>query len=127
MENGKETNKTHYSDTELKEFRILIEKKLSRAQKEMAFYREQLLETADNADAKIRGLDDGAGVVEKDRIATLAGRQQKYIQHLENAIIRIENKVFGICRETGKLISKERLRAVPHTTLSMEAKTARKK
>jgi len=81
-----------------------------------------LEEMADNPDAKIKGLDDGLGTMETEHINTLASRMQKHIQHLENAKIRIKNKVYGVCRETGKLISKERLRAVPHATLSIEAK-----
>ncbi len=125
--NNSTTTKTRYSDVELLEFKALIQKKLDRALRELAFYQKQLSGAADNADAKVRGLDDGTGTAENDRNATLAARQQKYIQHLENALIRIENKVYGICRESGKLISKDRLRAVPHTTLSMEAKSGRKK
>ena len=126
MQNINETVKTRYSDDELIEFKNIIEKKLSRAQRELSFYKEQLSQMADNADAKVRGLDDGTGTVINDNIGTLAARQQKYVQHLENALIRIENKVYGVCRESGKLISKDRLKAVPHTTLSMEAKTTRK-
>jgi len=70
----------------------------------------------------VKGLDDGTGSAESDRITSMASRQQNLIQHLENAKIRIKNKVYGVCRQTGKLISKERLRAVPHATLSIEAK-----
>ncbi len=126
MESSNKTDKTRYSDAELEEFRALIEKKLGRAQRELDFFKEQLASSADNGDTKARGLDDGIGTAENNKLATLAARQQKYIKHLENAIIRIDNKIYGICRETGKLISKQRLRAVPHATLSMEAKTARK-
>ncbi len=125
LENN-ETITTRYSDEELEEFKVLIEKKLDRAKRELEFYKNQLSEMADSADAKVRGLDDGTGAAENDRISILASRQQKYVSHLENALIRIENKAYGICRESGKLISKERLMAVPHTTLSMEAKTTRK-
>lgn len=127
IESDNKTEKTRYSDAELDEFKVLIEKKLARAKRELEFYKEQLFDRADSSDAKLRGLDDGTGTAENNHIATLAARQQKYIQHLENALIRIENKVYGVCRETGKLIAKQRLRAVPHATLSMEAKTARKK
>lgn len=126
MESNNKTNKTRYSDAELEEFRVLINKKLARAQRELQFFSDQLASGADNADSKSRGLDDGTGTAEKNRLATLAARQQKYVKHLENAIIRIDNKVYGVCRSTGKLIAKERLRAVPHATLSMEAKMARK-
>ncbi len=115
---------TRYSDAELEEFKALIESKLEKAREELAFFKEQL--SADNADAKVKGLDDGIGTREKDQIGVLAARQQKYIQHLENALLRIQNKVYGICRESGKLISKERLMAVPHATLSVQAKTSRK-
>lgn len=117
--------KTRYSKKELKEFETLIDEKLSKAQEQLDFYLNQLADLADNPDAKVKGLDDGIGTAESERITNLAGRQRKLIQHLENAKIRIKNKVYGICRETGKLISKERLRAVPHATLSIEAKQNR--
>ena len=81
---------------------------------------------AENPDSKIKGLDDGIGTVESERLTNLAVRQKNLIQHLENAKIRIKNKIYGVCRVTGKLISKERLRAVPHATLSIEAKQRRK-
>lgn len=116
------TEKTRYSDEELKEFGMLIDEKLTKAKEQLNFYLTQLEELADNPDTKIKGLDDGIGSIESDRITAMASRQQNLIQHLENAKIRIKNKVYGICRGTGKLISKERLRAVPHATLSIEAK-----
>lgn len=119
--------KSRYSDEELEEFRVLIENKLKIARQELAFYRKQLEDAADNPDSKVKGLDDGVGSSENERLYTLASRQQKLIKHLENALIRIKNKVFGVCRETGRLISKERLRAVPHATLSIEAKTNRRR
>lgn len=118
--------KTRYTDEELEEFRVLIEKKLERAKEQLEFYLIQLSEMADNQDSKIKGLDDGIGTIESERLTSMAGRQKKLIQHLENALIRIDNKVYGVCRVTGKLISKERLRAVPHATLSIEAKQSRK-
>ncbi|MCB0685474.1 MAG: TraR/DksA C4-type zinc finger protein [Saprospiraceae bacterium] len=114
--------KTRYSDEELKEFEGIIDEKLTMAKKQLEFYLAQLEELADNPDSKVKGLDDGIGSLESDRITSMASRQQNLIKHLENAKIRIKNKVYGICRETGKLISKERLRAVPHATLSIEAK-----
>lgn len=123
--NGKEV-KTRYSDAELDEFRQLINNKLAEARKQMNFYTSQLEELADNPDAKVKGLDDGTGTVENERLISMASRQRKHIQHLENALLRIENKVYGICRETGKLIQKERLMAVPHATLSIEAKNQRR-
>ena len=119
------SEKTRYSDNELDEFRVLIEDKLEKARQQLDFYRQQLSDRADSGDAKVRGLDDGIGTAENERITNMATRQEKHIKHLENALIRIENKVYGICRETGKLISKERLRAVPHATLSIEAKQNR--
>lgn len=117
--------RTRYSDEELEEFKVLIEAKLSKAKEQMDFYLAQLGEMNENQAAKIRGLDDGIGTVELERINTLAARQRKHIQHLENALLRIQNKVYGICRVSGKLISKERLKAVPHATLSIHAKQAR--
>ena len=119
--------KSRYSDEELNEFKLLIEEKLDKAKGELKFYRQQLSDMADNPDAKIRGLDDGIGTAENERLTNLAARQKKYIQHLENALIRIQNKVYGVCRKTGKLISKDRLKAVPHATLSIEAKQGPKR
>ncbi len=124
---NEQTEKTRYSDEELEEFRSLIQNKLDEARKQLEFYQKQLSDMADNPDAKIRGLDDGIGTAESERMISMAARQKKHIQHLENALFRIQNKVYGICRETGKLISKERLRAVPHATLSIAAKQNRKK
>ena len=114
--------KTRYSEEELQFFEKLIDDKLEAARKQLEFYLEQLQEMADDPDTKVKGLDDGMSTLESERITTLAGRQKKLIQHLENAKIRIKNKVYGVCRETGKLIAKERLMAVPHATLSIEAK-----
>ncbi|MCB0650603.1 MAG: TraR/DksA C4-type zinc finger protein [Saprospiraceae bacterium] len=123
MEN--DINKNRYSDQELEEFREIIEEKLHIAKEQLEFYEQQLEDLGENPDIKLRGLEDGTGTVESERLIGLAGRQKKYIQHLENALIRIKNKVYGVCRVTGKLISKERLRAVPHATLSIEAKETR--
>ncbi len=118
--------KTRYSDEELEEFKALIEKKLAKARNQLEFYMSQLAEMADNPDSKVKGLDDGIGTAENEQLTSLAARQKKHIQHLENALIRIQNKVYGVCRVTGKLIAKERLRAVPHATLSIEAKQNRR-
>ena len=123
MEN--DINKNRYSDQELEEFREIIEEKLHIAKEQLEFYEQQLEDLGENPDIKLRGLEDGTGTVESERLIGLAGRQKTYIQHLENALIRIKNKVYGVCRVTGKLISKERLRAVPHATLSIEAKETR--
>jgi RNA polymerase-binding transcription factor DksA len=124
---NKEETKTRYSDNELKEFEAIIDKKLEDSIKQLDYYRKQLQEMADNPDTKVKGLDDGIGTVEAERISSLAARVKKYVHHLENAKIRIKNKVYGICRQSGKLISKERLRAVPHATLSIVAKQGESK
>ena len=117
--------KTRYSDEELEEFKILIDNKLIKAKEQLNFYLVQLGEINENQNAKIKGLDDGNGTLELERMNTLAARQRKHIHHLENALLRIQNKVYGVCRATGKLISKGRLKAVPHATLSIHAKQAR--
>ncbi len=119
-----EPQKTRYNDKELEEFDQLIDQKLIVAREQLEFYLKQLEDMAENPDNKIKSLDDGLSTLESERVSSMAARQQKLIQHLENAKIRIKNKVYGICRETGRLISKERLRAVPHATLSIEAKQA---
>lgn len=114
--------RTRYSDAELAEFRGIITEKLDHAHQQLKFYLKQMAEMADNEDAKVKNLDDAVGSSEREYISSLAVRQRSHVQHLENALIRIENKVYGICRATGKLISKERLLAVPHATLSVDAK-----
>lgn len=119
--------KTRYSDEELKEFKTLIEKKIEEGRKQLDFYLSQINAQGDDADSKVRGLDDGIGTRQNEQLSQLASRQKKYIQHLENALLRIQNKVYGICRETGVLISKERLKAVPHATLSIHAKQNRRR
>lgn len=116
---------TRYSDQELEEFRLIIEGKLEEARKQLDFYLHQLSEQTNSEDGKVRGLDDGTSSMANEDTHNLANRQRKLIQHLENALLRIKNKVYGICRVTGKLISKERLRIVPHTTLSIHAKQNR--
>ena len=123
--NATATVSTRYSDTDLEEFRVAIEKKLSRATDDRDFYLESLEQMAGGPETKVKGLDDGTSSVEVERLNTLAARQQKLIRHLEAALIRIDNKVYGVCRETGDLIPKRRLMAVPHATLSVEAKMAR--
>ncbi len=119
------TDKTRYSDKELEEFKILIHKKMDEAKKELEYYQEQIKHESN--DSKFGGLEDGALTLERESLNQMASRQIKFIQHLENALIRIENKTYGICRETGELISKERLNAVPHATLSIGAKKAQRK
>lgn len=120
-------DKTRYSEEELKEFEGLINKKLEKAKEEYKILKETLNRNNDEGtDATSGGntkvLEDGAETAEKENLSQLAARQQKYISNLENALIRIKNGTYGICSVTGKLISKERLIAVPHTTQSIEAK-----
>ncbi len=121
--------KKRYSDEELQEFRELILQKLEKA---MADYKtfKSVIDHTDGNDIQdtsptFKVLEEGASVLSKEEAGKFAHRQHKFISHLEAALMRIENKTYGICRETGKLIAKERLRAVPHATLSMEAKNGR--
>ncbi|MCG6187445.1 MULTISPECIES: TraR/DksA family transcriptional regulator [Maribellus] len=122
--------KNRYSDEELKEFRELIQKKLKKAQEDYEMYRNSITlgdgnDTQDTSPT-FKVLEEGAATLSKEEAGKLAQRQLKFIQHLQAALVRIENKTYGICRETGKLISKERLRAVPHATLSIDAKNSQK-
>ncbi|APU95894.1 TraR/DksA C4-type zinc finger protein [Sphingobacterium sp. ML3W] len=118
--------KTRYSDSELQEFKDIILDKLRIAKEELS----SLTATLNNSNANgtddtagtYKTLEDGSATLEKEQTNQLAARQKKFIDNLEAALVRIENKTYGICRETGKLIQKERLKAVPHTTLSIEAK-----
>jgi RNA polymerase-binding transcription factor DksA len=129
-ENSNSQDKTRYSDVELQEFKDLITDKLTEARKELKYLQEQINRTSDvgdDSDQKFSGLEDGSATVEREYLNQMASRQITYINHLEKALMRIENKTYGICRDTGKLISKERLRAVPHATLSIEAKNAQNK
>lgn len=120
--------KTRYTDEELNEFRDIILEKLNKAKKEY----DELRAAITNADGNdvtdtsptFKVLEEGASTLSKEEAGRLAQRQMKFIQNLQSALIRIENKTYGICRETGKLIPKERLRAVPHATLSIEAKNS---
>jgi RNA polymerase-binding transcription factor DksA len=119
--------RTRYSEDELKEFDALINKKLDKAREEYRILKETLNRNNDEGtDATSGGntkvLEDGAETAEKENLSQLAARQQKYIMNLENALVRIKNGTYGICSVTGKLIPKERLIAVPHTTQSIEAK-----
>lgn len=119
-------NKTRYSDSELNEFREIIETKLEEARRELTLLQAQLTAAnehgTDDTANTFKMLEDGSESLAKEEAGQLAGRQKKFIEQLENALIRVENKTYGICRVTGKLIPKERLRAVPHTTQSIEAK-----
>ena len=122
--------KTRYTDAELEEFRTLITEKLEKAQLEYEALRNGItnLDGTDVMDTSptFKVLEEGAATLSKEEAGRMAQRQMKFIQHLQSALIRIENKTYGICRETGKLIPKERLRAVPHATLSIEAKNEKK-
>lgn len=121
-----EDSRSRYSDVELKEFRELINKKLSEATRDYELLKNTLSHKddhgTDDTSPTFKLLEDGSDVLSKEETAHLAARQEKYIQNLKNALIRIENKTYGICRVTGKLIPKERLRSVPHATLSIDAK-----
>jgi RNA polymerase-binding transcription factor DksA len=131
MDTNKETpetprEKTRYADSELQEFKDLILEKLLSAKDELLMLTTSLSNPNSNGTDDTAGtyktLEDGSATLEKESINQLASRQKKFIENLESALVRIENKTYGVCRETGKLIPKERLRAVPHATLSMEAK-----
>ena len=125
------SEKTRYTDEELQEFKELILKKLDKAQKDYELLKANVMnsdgnDTADTSPTfKVR--EEGASTLGKEEAGQLAQRQMKFIQHLQAALIRIENKTYGICRQTGKLIPKERLMAVPHATLSVEAKESGRK
>ncbi|HRZ41739.1 MAG TPA: TraR/DksA C4-type zinc finger protein [Bacteroidales bacterium] len=118
--------KNRYSDAELEEFREIILNKLEEARRDLKLLTEAYTNNNENdtndTSPTFKVLEEGYLVLSKEENSQLAARQQKFITSLENALIRIENKTYGICRETGKLISKERLRSVPHATLSIEAK-----
>ncbi|MVZ63326.1 TraR/DksA family transcriptional regulator [Sphingobacterium humi] len=120
------TEKTRYSDAELQEFKAIILEKLRIAREELSSLTKSLSNSnangTDDTAGTYKTLEDGSATLEKEQINQLAARQKKFIDNLEAALVRIENKTYGICRETGKLIQKERLKAVPHTTLSIEAK-----
>lgn len=123
--------KTRYSDEELEEFRQVINDKLALARRELSIMMGQLNNSdnngVDDTSPTYKALEEGSASQSKEEIAQMAGRQQKFIQGLEAALVRIENKTYGIDRMTGELIPKERLRIVPHATLSVASKNARKK
>lgn len=120
--------KTKYSKEELEEFRGIINEKLAKAKEDLQLLVDQLSHKddhgTDDTSPTFKLMDEGSEVLSREEINQLAARQQKFIQSLENALIRIENGTYGVCRATGKLIAKERLRIVPHATLSIEAKNA---
>jgi RNA polymerase-binding transcription factor DksA len=115
-----------YSDNDLQEFRELIQRKLESAKKELSYLQGLITRKdemgGDNDDARYMTMEDGSMSMEREQLSQMASRQITFIDHLEKALMRIENKTYGICRVTGKLIDKARLRAVPHATLSIEAK-----
>ena len=122
--------KLRYSDEELKEFREIIEQKILDAQNDLKHFQSQIDFSSDDNGASNDGtfdmMEDGSESLSREKLAQLAHRQRKFIQQLKAALVRIENKTYGICRDTGKLIAKERLRAVPHATLSIDAKNSQK-
>ncbi len=125
-----EVEKTRYSDEELAEFKAIILEKLEKAKADYEVLRASITLTSSNdtedTSPTFKVLEEGAATLSKEESGRLAQRQLKFIQHLEAALMRIENKSYGICRATGKLIPKERLRIVPHATLCVEAKNEKK-
>ena len=115
-----------YNDADLQEFKAIIQQKIEKAEKDLVLLRESFINDqnngTDDTSPTFKAFEEGAETLSKEQNAILAGRQEKFIRDLKHALIRIENKTYGICRVTGKLIDKERLKAVPHATLSIEAK-----
>ncbi|MNK18830.1 General stress protein 16O [compost metagenome] len=118
--------KLRYSDADLQEFRQLIQDKIDKAEKDLLLIKESFINDqnngTDDTSPTFKAFEEGAETLSKEQNSILAGRQEKFVRDLKHALIRIQNKTYGICRVTGKLIPKERLRAVPHATLSIEAK-----
>lgn len=125
------SDKVRYTEEELKEFQVLLTEKVDKAKKELEYIRESLTrknhQGTDVTAGNVKVLEDGADTAEKENLSQLAARQQKFILQMEAALVRIKNGTYGVCVDTGKLIPKERLRAVPHTMHSIEAKLARDK
>ena len=125
------SEKTRYSDEELQEFKEIILAKLVKARNDYELLKSNIMNTDGNdttdTSPTFKVLEEGASTLSKEEAGQLAQRQMKFIQHLEAALVRIENKTYGVCRETGKLIPKERLRAVPHATLSIDVKNNEKR
>jgi RNA polymerase-binding transcription factor DksA len=119
-------DKRRYTDKELVEFKEIILQKLAKAKHDLEILKNAITHEDGNdtqdTSPTFKVMEEGANVYSKEQAGRLAQRQDKFIKHLESALVRIENKTYGICRESGKLISKERLRAVPHATLSINAK-----
>ena len=124
------SEKTHYTDEELEEFKAIILEKMALAKREYDQIMDELTHRSgngiDDTMPTYKVLEEGSSTQTKEELTNMAARQQEFIQGLQAALMRIENKTYGICRVTGKLIPKERLRAVPHATLTIEAKMAQK-
>lgn len=123
-------NTVRYSDADLLEFRQIIEAKIARAQEDLALLRSSYMNNGNNGtddtSPTFKAFEEGSETMSKEANVQLAIRQEKFIRDLSNALMRIENKTYGVCRVTGKLIQKERLKLVPHATLSIEAKNRQK-
>ena len=123
---AEERERQRYRDNDLVEFKELIQAKIVKAERDLILVRESFINDqnngTDDTSPTFKAFEEGAETLSKEQNAILAGRQEKFLRELKNALIRIENKTYGICRVTGKLIGKDRLRAVPHATLSIEAK-----
>ncbi len=130
-ENKTESKKTRYTDEELEEFKQIILDKLSKAREDLKLLTEAYTNNSENdtndTSPTFKVLEEGQQVLSKEENSRMAARQTRFINNLENALLRIQNKSYGICRVTGKLIAKERLKAVPHATLSIDAKLAQSK
>ena len=115
-----------YSDADLQQFNVVIQGKIEKAEKDLMLIRESFINDqnngTDDTSPTFKAFEEGAETLSKEQNSILAGRQEKFVRDLKNALVRIENKTYGVCRVTGKLIPKERLMAVPHATLSIEAK-----
>lgn len=125
-----DTERTRYSDAELEEFKVLIQDKIKKAIEQLELiqssYKNDSNNGTDDTSPTFKAFDEGSEVMSKEANSQLAIRQEKFIRDLKNALVRIENKTYGVCRVTGKLINKERLKLVPHATLSIEAKNLQK-
>ena len=125
-----DTERTRYSDAELEEFRAILNDKIKKATEQLVLikssYKNDSNNGTDDTSPTFKAFDEGSEVMSKEANSQLAIRQEKFIRDLKNALVRIENKTYGVCRVTGKLINKERLKLVPHATLSIEAKNLQK-
>lgn len=125
-----DTERTRYSDADLEEFKVLINDKIRKAIEQLELiqssYKNDSNNGTDDTSPTFKAFDEGSEVMSKEANSQLAIRQEKFIRDLKNALVRIENKTYGVCRVTGKLINKERLKLVPHATLSIEAKNMQK-